>query len=470
MFRYFVAATLLAISLTTSAQRVSADDGPDNDNATERQAGPDQVSDRPQSPAGGDEAAPANEFKLNKDVEAALLPLFRSIASADVSRATVELSAETLKNGAVVDRQKSSYQIASIHPDQFTVYLKQPEQRTRVYCNGKDFVVAMAPDAFFRLPEPMDLFNAVFDMPVPMGPYPEVVFALTFAGADPALTMLGGMESVEIVDRGKFRGKVPAIHIKGVQDDGVVWDFWITQGKQPKPLRLLVDLTEMLRDNAQMQMQPGVTYELRFDFLTWRMSGAVDKKLFQYNPPADAVEYESLDDYYKKIADVTSQHPLLGKPAPPLSASLLNGRKVTPKVLEGKTVVVDFWATWCTPCAEAMPVMKKVCDAYADKDVVLLSVNIGEEKEKVAEFVKKQGWKLNVLLDQEMKLAKAYTADVIPLRMVISKTGVVESIHFGYPGADALEQRLNDELEVLTAGGKIATSDPAKKPAEKPKK
>ncbi|MGB7345508.1 MAG: redoxin domain-containing protein [Pirellulaceae bacterium] len=417
-------------------------------------------------PAEKEVATPTKEeptFTLSEDVESALLPLFKSIAKADVSRATVELSAETLANGSVVDRKKSTYQIASAHPNKFTVYLKQPDQRTRLYCDGKNFFAAVAPDAYFKLPEPIDLFNAVFDMPVPMGPYPEAIFALTFAGADPSLSLLGGMKSVEIVDRDKFRGTIPAVHLKGVQDDGVVWDFWISQDKEPKPLRLLVNLTSMLRDNAQMSMAPGASFELRYDFLTWRMTGKVDDKLFRYDPPKDATEFDSLDDYYAKIIEENEKHPLLGKQAPQFEGELLDGKVIGPKDLKDKVVVIDFWATWCEPCVEAMPVIEQVCKEYADKDVVLLAVNVGESVEEIESFVKKQGWKINVVIDNKMEVSKGFTADVLPLTMLVSKAGIVESMHFGYPGAEPLEKRLTDELDVLTVGGVIETATPEEK-------
>ena len=409
------------------------------------------------------------QFKLTKEVEQVLLPLFKSIAKADVSRATVSLSAETLNRGVLVDRQQSTYQIASKHPNMFTVYLKQPEQRTRVYCDGKDLTVALAPDAYYQLGESMDVFDAVFDMPVPMGPYPEAVFALTFAGADPSLSLLGGMESVEIADRNKFRGKIPSIHLRGVQDDGVKWDFWISDEKEPKPLRFLVDLTVMLRDNAGMRMLEGVTYELRFDFVTWRVTGKVDDSLFKYTPPKDATQYESLDDYYEKMAKAAANHPLLAKPITSVDAESLSGIKFSTGRLKGKIVVIDFWASWCKPCVEAMPIMEQVIREHGANEVIFLPVNIGEKKDKVAEFVKKQGWKADMVLDEDKSFAKAFKADVMPLTMVVGKTGIVESIHFGYVGPEPLKTRLKDEFEVLSAGGLIASAKPneKKKPAEK---
>ncbi len=91
---------------------------------------------------------------------------------------TVELSSETVFDGAVVDTRKSSYQIASIHPDKFTIYLKEPDQRTRIYNNADGMTIALAPDAYYEIPEKMYTQEAVSELPVPMGPYPEPVLAI----------------------------------------------------------------------------------------------------------------------------------------------------------------------------------------------------------------------------------------------------------------------------------------------------
>lgn len=190
------------------------------------------------------------------------------------------------------------------------------------------------------------------------------------------------MKSVEVVDRGKFRGKVPAVHFRGVQDDDVSWDLWITQDKSPKPLRLLVDLTPMLRATNQVQMTAGFSYLLRFDFLGWRVTGEVDDKLFEYSPPSGAKEYKSLDDYYEKIAGAIAEHPLLGKKAPEFEAKTLSGQTVGAEQLKDKVVVMDFWATWCVPCSSVIPVLKDVTDKFADKGVIFLAVNVGEAQRK----------------------------------------------------------------------------------------
>ena len=410
-----------------------------------------------------------SEFVLAEDVKAALVPLFSTIAKADVSRVTVELSSETVFGGAVVDSRKSSYQIASIHPDKFTIYLKEPDQRTRIYNNAEGMTIALAPESYFELPESMYTQEAVSELPVPMGPYPEPVLALSLAGVDPSLTFLGAMKSVELIDRAKFRGKVPAIHLRGVQDDGVSWDFWMTQDAQPKPLRLLVDLTGMLAATNQVRMPEGYQYQLRFDFLAWRMSGKVEESLFRFTPPADATKYDSLEHYYASIANEVKEHPLLGKQAPPFAGVTLDEQEVSSKKLAGKVIVLDFWATWCEPCLTAMPIMAEAAKEYED-DVVFLAVNIGEEPSHVQGFFSEQDWDVEVLCDPKGKIAEAFSAGAIPLTLVIGKSGKVESAHIGFAGPDALRQRLKDELEVLSVGGRIASGQQAepKPSASKP--
>ena len=105
-----------------------------DDPAAKKKAPKKQDEAKQQAKPGSDAEEPRKpEFVLTDDVRDALVPLFSSIAKADVSRATVEMLADTLVGGTVVESQKSTYQIASIHPNQFTVYLKESEQRTRIY-------------------------------------------------------------------------------------------------------------------------------------------------------------------------------------------------------------------------------------------------------------------------------------------------------------------------------------------------
>lgn len=398
------------------------------------------------------------EVELNKELQSILEPLFGALADANVSRATVEMLADSVMNGQVVQSETSTFQIASSQPNKFTVYLKQPEQRTRLYCDGKKFVAAMAPDAFFELPEVISIQKAVTDLPVPMGPYPEPLLALTMAGANPAISFVAGMKSINLIDQKPFRDKVPASHVRGVQADGVIWDLWVTDEASPKPLRLLIDMTPMLIASDQVHVPEGFSYQVRYDFLTWRVKGDVDSSLFVFSPAKDAVKYKSLDDYFASLAGVNDEHPLLGSEMPAFQGVTVDGKPFDSRILKDRVVVLDFWATWCSPCLSAMPIIQNVVKDFKKQKVLLIAINTGEEGQKVAEFLKQQNLDLNVLLDPDGKIADGFVVDAIPQTILIGKDGTIEAVHVGFDGDKDLKETLSDELEVLTVGGKIASA------------
>lgn len=234
---------------------------------------------------------------------AAMQPLFDQIREAKSTRVTVELSADTVIDGAVINTAKSVYQIASEAPGSFTIYLKDDTRRTRIFCDGKASTIAFSPSAYTHLKEPIAMQDAVYQLPVPMGPYPEAIMALSLAGIDPDLTLTTGMKLVSLADSKPFRGKTPAKHFVGLQDDDVRWDLWITQDKQPLPLRLKVDLTDMLRANGSLNMSAGYRFILQFDFSTWKINPKTTPNLFRHTQVKGATEYESIDEYYQELAE-----------------------------------------------------------------------------------------------------------------------------------------------------------------------
>ncbi|MEO5762189.1 MAG: TlpA disulfide reductase family protein [Vicinamibacteria bacterium] len=67
----------------------------------------------------------------------------------------------------------------------------------------------------------------------------------------------------------------------------------------------------------------------------------------------------------------------------------IKGAKLTEKALEGKVVVVDFWATWCGPCVHELPEISKFADSVKErKDVAFLSFSVDDDKDLVAKFFK----------------------------------------------------------------------------------
>ncbi|MCD0462639.1 DUF2092 domain-containing protein [Roseiconus lacunae] len=247
-----------------------------------------------QDPVQPAEEPPAIDDKTVEAIDA----LFDRLRQAKSTRTTIKVAEETIIEGAVIGSKESSYQIASTAPNQFTVYYKSEQQRTRIYNNETTATIAITPSAFTSLEQPLKMQHAVFELPFPMGPYPEPVLALSLAGVDPSLSLLSGMKSVEIADRKPFRGKTAAIHFVGVQDDDVRWDLWITQREPIRPLRLRVNLTEMLRQNGSLDLPDDYQFVLRFDFDMWKVDNENSSGLFEYAKIKDATEYKTLQEYF----------------------------------------------------------------------------------------------------------------------------------------------------------------------------
>lgn len=398
------------------------------------------------------------KFEIADDVGDILIPIFSEIAKADVSRVKIELSVETVLHGEIARSETSTFQIASKHPNRYTIYHKSDEDRLRIFSDGELCTVALSPEAYYELPDVLDCQSIVNSAPVALGPYPEPMLALSLAGVDPAYSFLSGMNSVTMIGKDSFRGQTESIHLRGLQDDGVTWDFWVTDPPPRRPLRLLVNLTPMLVATGQVRVPEGYELSLRYDFVTWRMSGEVEDSLFRFTATDNAIEYDSLADYQKQMEQRVGDHPLLGKPVPDYQLTLMDGSTVTSDELKGKIVVLDFWATWCTPCLEAMPLIAKSVKGYSVDEVVFIAVNVGENPNLVKGFAGEQDWGVDVAVDPAGDLIETFAAKKIPLTLLIGRDGVVEAAHVGYSGPEALASRFKDELDVLTAGGRIASS------------
>ncbi|TWU17940.1 redoxin domain-containing protein [Allorhodopirellula heiligendammensis] len=410
--------------------------------------------------AADDDVTQADTFQPSEAVKTALMPLFDSISKADGSRANVELTVETVMHGEILSREPSSFAIASKSPDHHTIYHQSEGESKRIYADGKTYIVALSPQAYYELPDVLSNQAIVTSSPINLGAYPEPLLALTLAGVDPTISFFNGMFSVEAMGKTKFRGRTDSVHVRGQQDDNVVWDLWITDEQHPRPLRLLVNLTPMLQASDQVHVPEGYGLSLRYDFVKWRVTGEVEDKLFHFVPAPDATQYASLADYEEQTSPEIGSHPLLGKPVPEYTLTLLDGTEVSSEELKDKIVVLDFWATWCTPCMQAMPTIKSSVAEFADKDVVFYAINAGENASLVNGFASEQDWGVDVAVDPEGTLMDAFSAEEIPLTLIVGRNGIVESTHMGYPGEDALAKQFHDELDVLVRGGRIASSQP----------
>jgi len=117
--------------------------------------------------------------------------------------------------------------------------------------------------------------------------------------------------------------------------------------------------------------------------------------------------------------------PAPGEPARPFTLPDLDGRPVTLSSFKGRLVLLHFWATWCPTCREEMTLLEETARAHPDR-LVILGVNLGEKRSKVAAYVKQTGITFPVLLDGRGKVASAYGVLSLPISLVIGPDGRVE--------------------------------------------
>ena len=138
-----------------------------------------------------------------------------------------------------------------------------------------------------------------------------------------------------------------------------------------------------------------------------------------------------------------------GQVAPEIGLADLTGKSVKLSELRGKVVLVDFWASWCGPCRESLPVLDKLSKTYRDQGLVVVGVNIDKTPELAREFLSKNKLSLSfaVVNDKKHEVAARYAPPTMPSSYVIDREGRVRSVHAGFRQSDA--PKLETELKAL---------------------
>jgi len=112
-------------------------------------------------------------------------------------------------------------------------------------------------------------------------------------------------------------------------------------------------------------------------------------------------------------------------------------------------VVLSFFATWCEPCKEEIPHLTLLMDEFKDQPVKFFLIDVGEEKEKVLNFINSAGVEIPVLLDRYQKTAERYDALTLPRLFVLDKNGLIQRKQKGFSNPQDFQIEMRELLTLL---------------------
>ena len=156
-------------------------------------------------------------------------------------------------------------------------------------------------------------------------------------------------------------------------------------------------------------------------FTKAELNGWPNESLFAFIPPSDAKLMQDFPDPTKDYGGVN----LIGRQAPSLKLTSANGKTVTLDSFRGRPVILDFWATWCGPCVDALPRLAQIDKEARNKGLVVLSIDQDEEADTATNFMTKKGYTWSNYHDGDGEIEKLVGSTAIPRTMLIDAQGKI---------------------------------------------
>ena len=138
---------------------------------------------------------------------------------------------------------------------------------------------------------------------------------------------------------------------------------------------------------------------------------------------------------------------LEGQQAPDFALKSSTGENLRLSEYRGDVVMINFWATWCGPCRQEMPLLDELYTRYQRVGFNLLGVNIDDDSRRAMQMVDELGVSFPVLFDARKEVSKLYDVDAMPVTVLVDREGNVRHVHHGYkPG---YEEKYLDEVRSL---------------------
>ncbi len=301
------------------------------------------------------------------------------------------------------------------------------------------------------------LFNAFVDMP-----FPELAIELGEDSMDDVLLQFHpkapGLQPVSVANEEKDGNTIEHLKLAG---DNETMDLIID------PKTQLIQTIELKMTGGEFAQQGStVVYKHTYEYETH--DKPLDPSTFTLDPGqrqrvdlmAALMPRPTPRDPGAVAADggeAHVEHPLVGKPAPSFTLATIDEKSVDLEKLRGRVVVLDFWASWCPPCMQALPMLHQVAKWAADEQlpVTVITINTMEIRDPNAKpedrlasakaTWTKKSFTLPAAMDYDDAVANRYGVNGIPVGVIIRADGIVHAVHVGYGGN--YMQMMKDDIQ-----------------------
>jgi peroxiredoxin len=134
-------------------------------------------------------------------------------------------------------------------------------------------------------------------------------------------------------------------------------------------------------------------------------------------------------------------------PAPQFSLDARGGTKISLAQYKGQVVMLNFWASWCGPCRQEMPLLENIYKKYSKMGFTLIGVNVEPDSKAAEGFLQQTPVSFPVIYDKDSTVSKAYDVSGMPSTVIIDRKGNIRVLHRGYKPGD--ENEYLDSIRTL---------------------
>ena len=132
---------------------------------------------------------------------------------------------------------------------------------------------------------------------------------------------------------------------------------------------------------------------------------------------------------------------------PDFTLKSMTGENIRLEELRGQVVLINFWASWCGPCRQEMPVLQEIHSRYKRLGFTVLGINVDEEPAKARRVIERMTLDFPLLLDTNQNVSESYDVNAMPFTVLVDRDGRVRYVHRGYKPGD--EAQYIDKLKPL---------------------